>query len=156
MNKNVKSIIVIITIGLIIFGFFWFANFLGSGEKAQSEKPLVICQPQNAPPEQQTCNLTAHVHATVKILMKGEKVSLGFEQGKLEGSHTHAEPDKIHWHGLIPVDPKTKEVTDWSAFEVSKLALGGRETKPKFIVNGKEVDPTYVWKDGDTIEIHYP
>lgn len=155
MNTKVKSIIALLVVIAAIIGFFKLANLLGSGEKAQSEKPLVICQPQNAPPEQQKCNWTAHVHVTVKVFMKGEDASLGFEQGNLEGSHSHAEPDKLHWHGLIPVDPKTKEVVDWSAFEVSKLALGPQEGNRKFIVNGKEVEPSYIWRDGDTIEIRY-
>lgn len=156
MSKQFKNIIILFIIIAAIISVVWVAKFLGSGEKTQSEKPLVICNPSNVPPEQQTCNWTAHIHATVKIFMKSEQASLGFEQGNLEGAHSHAEPNKIHWHGLIPVDPKTKEVTDWSALELSKLALGGRETKPKFIVNAKETDPSYIWQDGDTIEIHYP
>lgn len=155
MNTKTKSIIALLIVVIAIIGFFKLANFLGSGEKAQSEKPIVICNPPNAPPEQQKCNWSAHVHATVRVFMKGEEVLLGFEEGGLEGSHTHAEQNKIHWHGLIPVDPKTKEVTDWSALRVSNLALGPREGNRKFIVNGKGVEPSYIWKDGDTIEIRY-
>lgn len=155
MNTKTKNTIGLFVVAVAIFGFFWLANLLGSGEKAESEKPLVICNPPDAAPEQQKCNWTAHVHATVMVFMKGEKISLGFEQGNLEGGHTHAEPSKIHWHGLIPVDPKTKEVIDWSALEVSNLALGPKEVNRKFIVNGKEVEPSYVWQDGDNIEIHY-
>lgn len=154
MNRRAKSILILAVVIAAIIGLFWFARFLGSGEKVQSEKPLVICQPQNAPPQNQKCFWTTHIHATVKVFMKGIEVPLGFEEGVLEGSHTHAEPNKIHWHGLIPVDPKTKEVKDWSALEVQKL-IPPRETKPKFIVNGQEVKTSYIWKDGDTIEIRY-
>lgn len=154
MPKQIKNVLILIVIVGAILGLFLIGRFFGSGENVESEKPLVICQPQNAPPEQQKCNWTAHIHAMVKVFMKGEGVPLGFEEGILEGSHTHAEPNKLHWHGLIPVDPKTKEVNDWSALEVQKL-IPPRETEPKFIVNSKEVEPSYIWQDGDTIKILY-
>ena len=155
---SMKSLCVLVIVTVAIFGFFWFANFLGSGEKAQSEKPLVICQPQNAPLEQQKCFWTAHIHATVKIFKRGQEVSVSFEEGELEGQHTHSEPNKLHWHGLIPVDPQTKVVSDWSSLEVGKISKDFKlpmEDAPKFTVNGKEVDPFYVWQDGDIIEIRY-
>lgn len=141
-----------------ILGFFWLANFLGSGEKAQSEKPLVICNPPNVSAEQQKCNWTAHIHATVKVFKQEKETPVSFEEGELEGQHTHSEPNKLHWHGLIPVDPKTKEVTDWSALEVQKIVTDfnlSQEGKLKFTVNDKEVDSSYIWQDGDTIEIRY-
>ena len=146
-----KSLLILVTVAAAILGFFWVANFLGSGEKAQSEKPIVICKPLE-------CFWTAHIHATVRLFRKGTEIPVRFEAGELEGQHTHSEPNKLHWHGLIPVDPKTKEVADWSALEVQKIPadmnLSQRGT-PKFIVNGKEVEPSTVWKDGDTIEIKY-
>lgn len=150
--------LILVLIASAILGFFWIANFLGSGEKAQSEKPLVICNPPNVPPEQQTCNWTAHIHATVRLFSKGQEIPVKFEEGELEGQHTHSEPNKLHWHGLIPVDPKTKEVTDWSALQVQKIVTDfkpSEEGAPKFIVNDKKVEPSYVWHDGDNIEIHY-
>lgn len=158
MNTKIKNIIGLLVVAVAIIGFFKLANFLGSGEKAQSEKPIVICQPQNAPPEQQKCHWTAHIHATVKLFSKGEEIPIKFEEGVLEGQHTHSEPNKLHWHGLIPVDPKTTEVTDWSALQVQKIVTDfkpSEEGAPKFIVNGKEVEPSFIWQDGDTIEIHY-
>lgn len=158
MSKQLKSIVTLLLVMAAIIGFFWAANFLGSGEKAQSEKPLVICQPQNAPLEKQKCNWTAHIHAMVKLFKNNIEVPVRFEEGVLEGQHTHSEPNKLHWHGLIPVDSKTKEVTDWSALEIQKIVTDfnlSQEGTPKFIVNGKEVEPSYIWKDGDTIEIHY-
>jgi len=191
MNNSLKNIFILIVIIAAIAGFFWIANFLGSGEKAQSEKPLVICQPQSAPPEQpsaafpsreatdeqskamagkQKCYWTAHIHAMVRVFKDGKEIPIKFEEGKLEGQHTHSEPNKLHWHGLIPVDAKTpkeslrdptgqaKEVIDWSALEVQKIITDfgrSQEGTPKFIVNGKEVEPSYIWKDGDNIEIRY-
>lgn len=158
MNKKVKSLLALALIASAIVGFFWLANFLGSGEKAESEKAIVICKPQNAPPEQQECLWTAHIHAIVRVFKNGKEIPVKFEEGKLEGQHTHSEPNKLHWHGLIPVDPKIKEVTDWSALEIQKIITDlnlSQEGTPKFIVNGQAVDRSYIWQDSDIIEIRY-
>lgn len=158
MNKQIKSILILLAVVIAILGFFWLANLLGTGEKAESEKPIVICQPQNALPENQQCFWTAHIHATVIVLRDGAEIPVRFEEGALEGQHTHSEPNKLHWHGLIPVDSKTKEVTDWSALEVQRIVADfglSQEGMPQFIVNDQGVDPSFIWKDGDTIEIHY-
>jgi hypothetical protein len=158
MSNQTKSAVIIVLVIVAVAGFFWLANFLGSGEKAESEKPALICKPQNAPPEKQECFWTAHIHFHLQAFKGLEELPIGFEQGDLRGIHNHADKNLVHWHGLIPVDPKTKEVTDWSAFEVQKISSDLKlspERKPKFIVNGQEVAPVYVWKDGDHIEIHY-
>lgn len=160
MNPKTKNIIALIVAVAAILGFVWFAlNFGVGGEKVESEKPLVICNPPNIPPEQQKCFWTAHIHFHLKVFDKqGNVITVGFEQGDLQAMHTHAEAGLIHWHGLIPVDPRGKQVKDWSALEVQniprdlKLSLEGT---PKFIANGKEVEPSYIWQDGDHIEIHY-
>ncbi|MFY9484886.1 MAG: hypothetical protein WAP74_04750 [Patescibacteria group bacterium] len=158
MTKQVKNVLLLLLVAVTVLTFFWLAEFLGSGERAQSEKPLVICQPQNAPPEQQKCNWTAHIHATIRLFSGGKEIPVKFEEGVLEGQHTHSEPNKLHWHGLTPVDPKNKEVTDWSALQVKKIVTDFKPSQQgalKFIVNDKEVDPSYIWKNGDIIEIHY-
>lgn len=158
MSTRIKSAAILIAVFAIVFGVFWLAKFFGSGENVQSEKPLVICQPQNVPPEKQKCFWTAHIHADVKVFQDNKEIPLSFEGGELERVHTHAEEDKLHWHGLIPVDPKTKEVTDWSALSSERLLkdLGlSIEDGPQIIVNGKEVDLSHTWKDGDIIEIRY-
>lgn len=156
--KQIKTLVLILlVVGLILF-FFWIARFLGSGEKIQSEKPIVICQPQNAPPQEQRCFWTAHIHAEVKVFKGNMEIPIGFEKGTLEEEHTHAEANTLHWHGLIPVDPVSKEVKDWSVLRVGniprdlKLSVAGT---PKFTVNGKEVEPSYIWQDGDAMEIDY-
>lgn len=157
-SSRVKNVLFLSVVIFAILGFFWLANFLGSGEKTQSEKPLVICNPANAPPEQQKCNWTAHIHATVRIFCKGKEIPVRFEEGVLESQHTHSELNKLHWHGLIPVDSTTKEVTDWSTLQVQKIVTDFKlpqDGVPKFIVNGKEVEPSFIWQDGDVIEIRY-
>ena len=40
MNARLKNTLVLLIIIAAIVGFFWLANFLGSGEKAQSEKKV--------------------------------------------------------------------------------------------------------------------
>jgi hypothetical protein len=158
MTRQLKAAIAIIFVGAAIAGFFWVARYFGGGESVESEKPAVICKPQNAPPEQQECFWTAHIHATVRVFKNGTEIPVRFEEGKLEGQHTHSEPNKLHWHGLIPVDPRTKEVADWSVFEVQRIIADfglSQEGTPRFIVNGEEVAPFYVWEDGDIIETRY-
>jgi len=158
MNNQLKSIAIIFLVIAAVIGFFWIARFFGGGESVESEKPVVICKPQNAPPEQQECFWTAHIHATVRVFKNETEIPVRFEEGELEGQHTHSEPNKLHWHGLIPVDPKTKVVTDWSQLEVQKIVSDfnlSREGTAKFIVNGQEVGSSHLWEDGDVIEIRY-
>jgi len=155
---KLKNLLILCAIIGVILALFWFAKRFGSGENVQSEKPLIICQPQDALPDQQKCFWTAHIHAHMQVFRGSTEIPVGFEQGELEKSHTHTEQNKIHWHGLIPVDPNTKEVKDWSLFKIEnlprdlKLSLEGQ---PKFIVNSKGVNPSYIWQDGDHVEIHY-
>lgn len=158
-HEKMKSMLFLLIIIVTISGFFWLASFLGAGENIKSEKPLVICQPQNATPEQQKCFWTAHIHNSVKVFKGNEEIQIGFEQGELKGVHTHAEKNKFHWHGLLPVDPKTREVIDWSSLYVGNIPRDlkfSTEGTPMFIVNGKEVNRFYIWQDGDVIEILYP
>jgi hypothetical protein len=158
MTKQLKSVFIVLLVIAAIAAFFWIAKNLGGGESVESEKPVVICKPQNAPPESQECFWTAHIHFHLHVFRGTQEVPIKFEEGELQALHTHAGENLVHWHGLIPVDPKTKEVTDWSALEVQRivsdfnLQQGGT---PKFIVNGQEVATSYIWKDGDVIEIRY-
>jgi len=158
MKNQFKAIIVLALIIIAVGFLFYIAKSFGGEENAESENPLTICQPQNASPEQQNCYWTAHIHATIKITKSGGKVQIEFEQGELEEGHTHAEENKLHWHGLLSVDSQTKEVIDWSPLYVSKILdnLGILiEGYPKYILNGEEVNSDYIWQDGDVIEIQY-
>lgn len=153
-NRSRLPSVVLLLVALVAIGaFFWVAKRFGSGEQVQSEMPLVICQPSG------DCLWTAHLHAAVRVFQGDREVPLRFEQGDLAAEHTHSNPQTLHWHGLLPADPATKEVTDWSALAVNrlpenlKLSLSGT---PTFLVNGQTVDPATVWKDGETIEIRYP
>lgn len=152
MNKQLRNIAILVLVIAAIGGLFWFANQFGGGESVESETPKVVCKTENE------CYWTAHIHATVKIFKDDKQISLNFEQGKLEEGHTHTEKDRLHWHGLIPVDPESREVKDWSALYVKNIPKDlnlNIEGEPKFVVNGNEVSPDYIWKDGDTLEIKY-
>lgn len=157
MNKVISFLTLICIISAIIL-FFVIAHYFGSAESVRSEKPIVICIPHDALIQKQQCFWTAHIHAMVKVFKNNKEEPIGYEQGKLEDVHTHAEKNKLHWHGLIAVDKKTRQVQDWSAFRIDTIpkALGiSIQGNPRFIVNGQQQDPSYIWHDGDNIEIYY-
>lgn len=147
-----------VIIGLI--SFFYVANRFSGGEKGVStEKPITTCQPENAPPNKQKCYYTAHSHMVLNITIDGKKVDLPFEKGRLQKSHTHAEKNKIHWHATLPVDPKTKQVTDYSALKLKavldEMQINYKGKKVMVLVNGQEKSKglDYVWQDGDNVEV---
>jgi|GEM_PF-3770794 len=93
-----------------IIAAFSIANFFKTEEQGvRSQKPIIFCQPQNAPPERQKCFFTTHVDTYLTIKIWGEEKNLPFEKGNLTKAHTHAGRNKIHWHSLIPVDPATRK-----------------------------------------------
>lgn len=155
--SNIVLIVFVIT-GLI--AFFYVANRFSSGEKGVStEKPITTCQPENVPPDKQKCYYTAHSHITWNVLIDGKKVDLSFEKGNLQKSHTHAEENKIHWHATLPVDPQTKQITDYSALKLKavldELQVNYQGKKVTVLVNGQEKSEglNYVWQDGDNVEV---
>lgn len=151
MTGLIKNILIIVIVIGAVVAFFWLSNRFGGGENVQSEQPAVVCQ-------QQQCFWTAHIHAQIKVFKNHQEVPIGFEQGELENNHSHSEKNKLHWHGLIPVDPNTKELTDRSILRIDRIPqdLGlSFDGQAEFMVNGNKVEPSYIWQDGDNIEIHY-
>lgn len=151
-------LIVFVIVGLV--AFFYVANRFSGGEKEVStEKPITTCQPENAPPDKQKCYYTAHSHIVLNVIIDGTKVDLSFEKGGLERSHTHAEKNKIHWHATLPVDPQTKQITDYSALKLKavldELQINYQGKKVTVLVNGQEKSEglDYIWQDGDTVEV---
>lgn len=144
--KKLSYLTVLLVAILGIGGIFWFAGKFGSGEKVESEKPTIVCKTIRQ--AQDECFWTAHIHATIKVFQDDNEIPLTFEQGKLEGLHTHTEKNKLHWHGLVK---------DWSALTIERLLkdLGLSIEDAQIIVNGKEVPLPHAWRDGDTIEIRY-
>lgn len=156
--KKVISLLILIFIIATIILFFVVAHYFGNIESVRSEKPIVICIPHDVPIQNQKCFWTAHIHAMVKVFKNNKEEPIGYEQGNLEDVHTHAEKNKLHWHGLIAVDKKTREVQDWSIFRIDNIPknLGiSIQENPRFKVNGQQQDGSYIWHDGDNIEIYY-
>lgn len=103
-----------------IIAAFYIASFFKQEETAiRSQEPIIFCQPENAEPEKQKCYFTSHIDVYLPIKIWGQEKVLPFEKGDLTKSHLHAEKNKIHWHSLISVDPKTKELED-----KTRLTLG--------------------------------
>lgn len=151
-------LIVFVIAGLI--AFFYVANRFSGGEKGVStEKPITTCQPENAPPDKQKCYYTAHSHLSLRVQIDGKTQDLSFEKGDLQKSHTHAEKNKIHWHATLPVDPKTKKVTDYSSLKLKKVLdefqIDYQGKKVMVVVNNqaKTEGVEYIWQDGDMIEV---
>lgn len=162
---------------LTIFISFLATHFTGeSGVK--SDKGIVFCQPENAPVEQQKCFFTAHWHFHFDIEVCGQKKILPFEKGDLQKLHNHVEKNKVHWHGLLPANPKTKNITDFSDVKLSNVfkelsvpitsnsiydfkngdkCPDGATGSLKFFVNNEEKKDfmNYILKDKDKITIEF-
>lgn len=107
----------------------------------KSDQGLTFCEPENAPADKQKCYFTAHWHAHFDINICDQKKILPFEIGDLQKAHTHVETNKLHWHGLLPVDPKTEQITDHSQLQLKSVFA---ELKIPISDNG-----IYEYKNGD-------
>ncbi len=179
-KKEVRTNIIILLFVLatvIIFVSYLATHFTGE-TGIKSDKGITFCQPENAPQDQQKCYFTAHWHVHADIKVCNETKLLPYETGDLGKLHTHVETNKIHWHGLLPVDPVTKKITDYSQMKMSNLFLelkvpvaadriydfkngatcpDGRIGNLKVSVNGQEQKDflNYILKDGDHISIEF-
>ncbi len=102
-------VIFILVITLFISLFYVASYFREQEEEIRSENPITFCQPPKAPPEEQKCYFTTHIHFFPTMKIFGEEKTLPFEHGTLEKFHTHYEENKVHWHALIPINPITKQ-----------------------------------------------
>jgi len=122
-KKQIRTNILVLLFVLVlltIFISFLATHFTGeSGVK--SDKGIVFCQPENAPIERQKCFFTAHWHFHFDMNVCGQKKILLFETGDLQKLHTHVEKNKVHWHGVLPADQKTKNITDFSDLKLSNV-----------------------------------
>ncbi len=187
-KKEVRINIVILLFVLatvIIFVSYLATHFTGE-TGIRSDKGITFCQPirqaqgkpKNPPPDQQKCFFTAHWHTQFDVKICDETKLLPYETGDLVKLHTHVETDKVHWHGLLPVDPKTKEVTDYSDLQLRNVfaqlkvpvteneAYGykngdqcpnGRTGEVKVLVNDQEQKDfmNYTLKNHDKVSIRF-
>lgn len=160
-----------------IIAAFYVSNFFKQEETGiRSQKPIIFCQPQNAPPEQQKCFFTSHIDVYLTIKIWGQEKTLPFEKGDLVKSHLHAGKNKIHWHSLIPIDSKKKELEDKTQltlgqtlddldipfdkdnlynFKIGDVGPNGKSGILKMFVNGQSNFEfrDYVRKPEDKIEL---
>ncbi len=111
------------------------------------------------------CFWVAHIHADFKVSRCGAQVELNKEFGDLYASHTHKEPDRLHWHSVLPADEATRKPSNTSSLTVgAALQVLDIETEtpcrpdqsaPRVTVrvNSKSSDLDYVWQDGDEIAV---
>lgn len=179
-KKEIRAnilILLFVLAAVIIFVSYLATHFTGE-TGIKSDKGITFCQPENAPPEQQKCFFTAHWHVHTDIKVCGEPKVLSYETGDLEKLHTHVETNKVHWHGLLPVDPVTRSITDDSQMKMSNLfselkvpvatdgiyafkngdrCPDGRIGNLKVSINGQEKQYflNYILKDSDHILIEF-
>lgn len=179
-KKEIRANIVIllfVAATVIIFVSYLATHFTGE-TGIRSDKGITFCQPENAPPDQQKCFFTAHWHVHADIKVCGEKKLFSYETGDLKKLHTHVETNKVHWHGLLPAVPITKEITDYSQMKMSNLFAelkvpvsadeiynfkngdtcpNGRVGNLKVSVNDQEQPDflNYILKDGDHISVEF-
>ena len=179
-KKEVRTNIVILLFVLatvIIFVSYLATHFTGE-TGIKSDKGIIFCQPENAPPAEQKCHFTMHWHLHADINVCDEAKIFPYETGDLQKLHTHVETNKVHWHGLLPVEPVTRAVTDYSQMKMSNLLSelkvpisnngiydfkngdscpNGRIGNLKVSVNGQEQKDflNYILKHGDHISIDF-
>lgn len=170
-------ILLFVAATVIVFVSYLATHFTGE-TGILSDKGITFCQPENAPPDRQKCYFTAHWHAHADIKVCDQVRVLPYETGDLEKFHTHVETNKFHWHGLLPVNPATREITDYSQMKMSNLfselkvpissdgiytfkngdtCPDGRVGNLKVSVNGAEQKDflNYILKDDDHISIEF-
>ena len=162
--KVIMYLAVIAVLILVGYSFYYFN--LTSSESTG----ITVC-------EGNECFWAAHIHAELQVLVCGEELYLPLESGDLSATHIHKERNQLHFHERLPVDPETKEVTDFSPL---RLGVFFEKTTIPFtpdcigdhcngdLCNGipgtltMTVDgqpntefQDYIWKEGDTIIIKF-
>ncbi|MBI4149530.1 hypothetical protein HY491_03720 [Candidatus Woesearchaeota archaeon] len=151
---------------LLLIGYSYYYFTL----TASAEEGIMVC-------ESGQCFWAAHIHSQLRVEICGEEVDMGLEEGELAETHTHKERGQLHFHERLPVDPETKQVTDFSPLQLSVFFEGmGMQLTSECIgewCNGdlctgvpgrlsmtvNEVPSTsfggYTWQDGDVIDITF-
>ena len=123
-------------------------------EQVRAKNPITFC------PSEQECFFTTHIHVNLDISVFGIENTLNFENGPLESFHTHSQRNKLHWHGLLPVDPETRQAKEFptlgQVFEGMEIPFSndGVLAYKNGYINPKTVQPAQlkVFVDGEQIE----
>ena len=158
-HKIILNVVVIAAIVLIGFSLYYFTTI------ASEEEGITVC-------EAGQCFWAAHIHTELRVNICGKDIELGLEKGALEATHTHKEKNRLHFHERLPVDPATREITDFTPLQLDTFLeainlpltpgcigdtcnCNGEPGQLSMTINGKtntEFDK-YIWKEGDIIEI---
>lgn len=124
------------------------------------------------------CFKAMHIHTKIFASICGQDIDFTKEAGNLGKQHTHKEPNLIHLHDKVPLDPVTGEMTNTTALELGGFfdqvkirfnntcldgkcngdaCADGHAGKLSMKANGNEsiAFEHYVWSDGDTIELTF-
>jgi hypothetical protein len=106
--KIIVNIVILALIVLMGYSYYYFNT------TASETTGIVVC-------EAGECFWAAHIHSLLYIDICGEQIDIGLEEGLLEGTHTHKEKNKLHFHERLTVDPETREVTDFTPLEIETV-----------------------------------
>src|SRR3989344_1773221 len=98
----------IIILALVGYSYYYFS------QTASAAEGIVVC-------DSGQCFWAAHIHAELEVEICGEGIALGLEQGDLGKTHTHKEKGLLHFHERLPVDPATRQITDYSALQLGNF-----------------------------------
>ena len=122
---------------------------------------IVVCKDDE-------CIKTMHIHSDITFDLCGnDTLVLPREVGPLSGLHTHKEPNYLHFHDQVTLDPETRDQLFDERLSINEVirvfSLNAQEycgtdnIEIAVLVND-QVPPEgldYNWKDGDDIKLMY-
>jgi len=169
-KKNAKRIVISWIVLLVLLGLLYSVMQYYAQDP---EGGVIVCKDPNH------CEVSMHVHADLKVSMCGKEIIFPSERGDLSKVHTHKERNKLHWHDLEKIDPKTKEIVNTSKLTLHAFFEQMRERftdtcllercngdscpgsknpgKVSMMVNGvpNTKFEKYIWKDGDKMVVMF-
>lgn len=154
------TIIIVILVLAAIVGLGAYSLRQYNAEDAESG--IMVCNEAGT-----ECTLSLHIHADVAFNLCGQEIILPRETGALDGLHTHKEPNYLHFHDNIHLDPVTKVHLPDKRLSLQEIMDVFQLSSQKYCetsdidiiakVNGQVPAEGlgYNWKDGDDIELVY-
>ena len=164
--KPIFWIIVALVI-VVLLGY----SYLAFRESKIEQEGVVVCR-------ENVCEKSIHIHSTLLVSVCGKPQNLPKETGELTDLHTHKEKNTIHFHERLKVAPNgnlldptplmldnavqalfNKKLTQecFGEFCNGDSCPNGQPGKLSLTVNGKleEKIPTFLWQDGNLIELTF-